>query len=180
MTAPGFLRRPDGSVLLAGLAPAFVHVLHELPSLLDAEDEAIHGRLFPYPSDDPDERKEWERLVHPDLFALVRSAREIVAKDLAGLVEDPDAPFFPTWDLVIPAQHVQGWLAALNAGRLALGARHGIEEDDMADLMPADEIDERRTVVLKIHLLGWLQQVLIEGLHPPPEDVADDDEPSPA
>ena len=81
MTAPGFLRRPDGSVLLAGLAPAFVHVLHELPSLLETEeDEAIHERLFPYPSDDPDERKEWERLVHPDLFALVRSAREIVAK----------------------------------------------------------------------------------------------------
>lgn len=174
MTAPGFEQTPDGGVFLSDLAPAFVHVLREIPAILAAEDEAVRGRIFPYPSDDPDDRKEWERLVHPDLFALVRSAHDIVSRDLQNLKPRVDPPFFPTWDLAIPAAHVQAWLSAFNIARLALGAMHDIEEEDMGSFPTAEEIDERQMAVLKINLLGWLQQVLLEGLHPPPEDDGGD------
>ncbi len=171
------LDRHDDGVAFDNLAPAFIMLLMELPELLGPDQpDAVKRRLFPDVTHDDDARDEWRRLVHPELFALLASAREIVQTDLAGLQpSDPEAGFV-TWRLEIPAAHVTGWISALNAGRLALGAAHEIEnaddmhpEFDSGDPDAELELDEQRIAVVKIHLLGELQAMLIMDQHPSPE-----------
>ena len=167
---PRLERQPDGGIAIEDLTPPFVFILLELPGLLgpDQPDE-VKRRLFPDPSEDDEIRKDWARLVHPELYALLASAREIVLKDLGKLL-----PSGATCRLEIPAPHVNAWISALNAARLALAAIHGIEDED--DLHPFDdpeeedddedrdevvELDARRLAVVKIHLLGELQVLLV-------------------
>jgi len=179
---PRLSRQPDGSIAVEELTPPFLFVLFEVPGLLgpDQPDE-VKRRLFPDPSDNEEIRKDWERLVHPELYALLASAREIVRKDLGRMV-----PAGGTCRLEIPAPHVSAWISALNTARLALGAVHGIEDED--DLHPFDdpeeedddgeevvELDERRLAVVKIHLLGELQALLV--LEQDPEAAGPDYDP---
>ncbi|MHC4162744.1 MAG: DUF2017 family protein [Planctomycetota bacterium] len=165
---PRLERQPDGGIAIEDLTPPFVFILLELPGLLgpDQPDE-VKRRLFPDPAEEDEIRKDWARLVHPELYALLASAREIVRKDLGKLL-----PSGGTCRLEIPAPHVNAWISALNAARLALGAIQGIEDED--DLHPFDdpeeddddreevvELDARRLAVAKIHLLGELQALLV-------------------
>ncbi|MHC4971966.1 MAG: DUF2017 family protein [Planctomycetota bacterium] len=163
---PRIERQADGGVAIEDLAPPFVFILLEMPGLLgpDQPDE-VKQRLFPDPSEDDEIRKDWARLVQPELYALLASAREIVLRDLGKL-----APSGGVCRLEIPAPHVNAWISALNAARLALGAVHGIEDED--DLHPfgdpddedddeAVELDDRRLAIVKIHLLGELQALLV-------------------
>jgi len=174
MYAPRLIRHADGRVVLDRLAPAFVHVLHELPDLLgpDQPDE-VKDRLYQHATEDEEHKKEWERFVHPDLFALVASAREVVLEDLGGFRPDEDPEHAGTWRLEIEGKHVPAWISGLNVARLTLGARHEIEEGDMAEEFVPDDWDEKDVAVAKIHLLAWLQQLLIEDQHPTPEDYRD-------
>lgn len=168
MMFPRVRRNDDGGVTIEDLAPPFVFILLELPGMLgpDQPDE-VKQRLFPDPSEDDEIRKDWARLVRPELYALLASAREIVQKDLRGLVSSGGL-----CRLDIPEPHVNAWISALNAARLALGAIHGIEdEDDLHPFAVADddeeeddepvELDERRLAIVKIHLLGELQALLV-------------------
>jgi len=167
---PHVTRRPDGSAAIEGLFPLHVAALVEVPELIDKPVGDVRRRLFPEPSDDLTQRKEWERLVRPELFALLASAREILMRDLKGLEAAEPVDDIPRWSVVVPAQHVNAWISALNAARLALGTEHGIEsEEDMhPDFEEKDgkiELDEKTLAVLKISVLADLQALLIlDGL----------------
>lgn len=161
---PRVERQADGGIAIEDLTPPIVFILLELPGMLgpDQPDE-VKQRLFPDPSEDDETRKDWARLVQPELYALLASAREIVQRDLGGLVSSGGL-----CRLEIPAPHVNAWISALNAARLALGAVHGIEDED--DLHPFGlaeeddepvELDERGLAIVKIHLLGELQALLV-------------------
>jgi len=171
---PTISRDEDGALLFTNLAPWFVSVLLELPSWLeqDKQDDTIKQRLFPDPSDDEKQREDWRKYVHPELFALLADAREIVMRDLGELIPADEGAPLGAWQMRIAAEHVNGWISALNAARLAIGAKHGIEEEDMVEeQIEPEEFDDKRLAVTKIHLLGWLQQIIIEDLSPPPEGL---------
>ncbi len=170
MMFPRITRQPDGSAAIKGLFPLHVEALVEVPELLEKPEGEARQRLFPDPSDDAKQREDWERLVRPELFALLASAKEIVARDLKGLVPTTPLGPVPRWNLTVPAQHVNAWISALNAARLALGARHGVatEQDLRPELVEKDgkiEMDERTFAIVKINVLAELQALLIlEGL----------------
>lgn len=180
MIFPRLERYADGRLAFEDLAPPFLILILEVPQLLDVDGqpEAARARLFPEPGDDPRMREEWRRLVHPELFALLASARAIVLRDLRGLRPSPSELGMGTWRLEIPPEHVNAWISALNAARLTLGAIHGIESEEdlrVGEEGPEDEGDpadppeaERRLAVTKIHLLGELQAMLILDQCPPP------------
>ncbi len=177
MIFPHVKRGEDGSVRIESLFPLHVAALVEVPELLDKPEGDVRRRLFPEPSDDAKQKDEWDRLVRPELFALLASAREILVRDLRAL--EPAEPLggVPRWNVSVPAQHVNAWISALNAARLALGAAHGVEsEQDLhPDLEEKDgkiELDERTFAVVKINVLADLQALLIldglpEGERPP-------------
>ena len=171
---PSLSHGQDGALLFSNLAPWFVSVLLELPHWLeqDKQDDTIRRRLYPEPSDDEEQREDWRKYVHPDLFALLADAREIVLHDLGALTPADEEDPLGVWEMRIPKEHINGWISALNAARLAIGAKHEIEEEDMSDEpTELEEFDERRLAVTRIHLLGWLQQLIIEDRNPPPDGL---------
>jgi hypothetical protein len=160
---PAVTFEPDGSVVIGPLGHWHVETLVGLPELLAKEQpDAVLERLFPRASEgDESLNREWERLVVPELVALLASARELVVKDLEGL-EPIDPPGGSEWRLRIPEKHRNAWINALQAARLTLSERFGIAEEDME--RPLEKIRNERDLALwKVHELGWLQGSLIEG-----------------
>jgi hypothetical protein len=174
---PALRPHPEGGWILDDLAPWFVTTLLGLPELLAPDPpERVRRRLYPDPTedDDPDTREEWARLVHPELFALLASAREIVERDLRSLelgIEPGQA------SLTIPEDHVQAWISALNAGRLALSEEHGIDASVMDRSAPrATEDPETSVALTRIDLMGWIQEMLVHAVAPPPPDAFDEED----
>jgi hypothetical protein len=175
MMGPRMVRMSDGGIRMTELAPWFVGVLLELPELLDSDQpEAVSRRLYPDPSNDDEQKRDWEKFVRPELFALVASAREIVMRDIGGMGPEEEPAGLVLWSLAIPADHIQAWISALNVARLTLSEKYGIDEDDMLDHdepidLESEEWNEKHFALARIHLLGYLQQMLIEEESPPPE-----------
>ena len=164
-------RDEDGDVILRGLSPWLVAAIFELPGILAAEpSNEVRKRLFPSPSeDDAEMEEEWARLVHPELFSLLASAREIVERDIGNL------------SLTVPADHVQAWISALNAARLTLAETHGIDEGDLdGEPDTSDWSEEKEGAVVRLEMLGWLQEMLIRAVAPPPPGEEDGEAPDTA
>ncbi len=167
---PSLSPNPDGSIRLESLDPWLVVILREIPTLLDPDQpDAARRRLYSLPSDDEEQAREWERLVHPELFALVATAQEVVRRDLDEIEMDEEGG-----RITIPAKHVNVWISALNVARLTLGSVHEFDEDDMEGLEPTGYSD-RDMARVKVYLMGWLQQMLIEAVHPFPEEEEEED-----
>jgi len=164
LKGPRVRRRHDGDVQLSGLPPWMVGVLQEIEVLLAPDQPgSVRQRLFPDVSADPDEAEEWRRLTHPELFALLASARDVLVRDLQRLEErgDGSEQEAAAARLLIPSSHVNAWLHALGAARLTLAELHEIEEEDLHE----EELvvrDDQTAAVARIHVLGWLQQLLVE------------------
>lgn len=148
----------DGSVRLAGLPPWYAIALKSIPRLLGGEQpDGVKARLFPFPSGDRELREEWARLVHPELFAALATAKEIVEKDMESLAIRDDA-----FAVTIPETHRNGWISAINAARLALAERFGIGKEEMARDVPCEDAT-KEAARLRIDMLAHVQQLLIEG-----------------
>ncbi len=167
---PSARRQADGAILLQDLTPWFLAELLRLPELLHPDQpEKVKRRLFPDASDDDEGiRDEWRRLVHPELFALLGSACEIVEHDLEGIDLGGD---LQAGRIVIPAGHAPAWISALNAARLTLSELHDIRDEEMAAAEPGLPVDlgqETTMALARIHLLAWLQEAIILAEHPQP------------
>jgi hypothetical protein len=153
-------RRKDGTICVAGLSSIEVMVLRQVPDLLGRDQpEAVRKRLFPDAFDDDERADEWRRTQHPELFALLADSKRIVESDLASLAPRARPP---GWAMQIPAAHVNAWLSALNAARLAIVAEQGLTA---AELEAEElELDDRGLAVVKSSVLGGLQQGIVEAL----------------
>lgn len=167
MTSATVARLPDGTVRLDRW-PAWAHaLLLRLPELSDPEVPGVaHDRLYPLPrvGDEHDEEhaEEWRRHVHPEIFSLLASAREIVRKDLD---QAKRGKLGALRRLDIPPANLPGWIAALNAARLRLAAENDVDEAAMKAVLP--DLPERlREPVALIDFFGWFQQTLVEGVDP--------------
>jgi hypothetical protein len=152
---------PDGECILRHLPPIYVEALLCLPQILEDDDEAVHERLFPvsYP-EDADKEAEWERLGRPELKALFASRTEIIRDDLQNLALEP---VFQGFRLDIPSNHRAAWMAGLNAARLALGVLHEVGAEDMEEELDLEDPTDRQLGLLKIHLLGYLQGLIVDA-----------------
>jgi hypothetical protein len=166
MMQPVMARRPDGTLSLLFLPPEFSALLLEIPALLDDDDRPeVQSRRYQVPTaDDEEANAEWARMMHPDLFHLVAEARDVVARDLQ-LLEQTHAD--PTGgQLNIPTDHRNAWISAIQTVRVSLGAAHSIDAEDMEDLTILSERGERSRAIMRIHVLGDLQGLLIQEVDP--------------
>lgn len=119
----------------------------------------VKDRLYPAVGDDEKRRAEWARNVHPELFALVESARTVVIADLAGAERGTRGALTR---LEVPAEHVPAWISALNTARLHLATLHDIDAGAMR--APSHDLtDEKRGPVGLIDFYGWIQGLLVES-----------------
>ena len=186
---PTVTPQPDGGLRIGNLSPWFTQTLLELDELLDPnQPEKVKRRLYPMPSDDETQREDWERLVHPDLRALVASAREIVNEDLKGLQAGLGLPRRKTaeeiaedeadgeeddggwvaqvgWHLDVPANHVQAWISALQTARLTLAELHGVGERESREL-DIDPEDPVSMAIARMQTYAWLLELILERVDP--------------
>ena len=115
--------------VFADMEPLIVELLRGLPACADPDDEASRKRIFSTPTagDDPQADREWREEVEPELRELFQTHVDAVAADLAAIQQKGD-----TFTLGIPAENSRAWIHTLNQARLALGARHGVTDEDTA------------------------------------------------
>lgn len=166
-------REPDGSYRITGIPFGLALWLVELPGLIGQDlPPEVRARLYPPPGSDEQMQVEWERLMVPELFALLASSRDVVLKDLAPLRSRlrKAEELFEDGELTIAPEHVNAWISALNAARLALGAQFEVTAEDMAEGREPVKFDAREAAIAKIDVYAWMQGTLIHGTFPPPEE----------
>ena len=142
------------------IPPLLAGLMRQIPGLFEQDCSEAEDRLFPSPTEDPNDealREDWKAHVEPELHALFLSARQVVEADLRGLQESEGS-----YKLEFPASHAESWLNALNQARIRLAAEHHLEEPELSQAGPWAILTERDLAKLQIHFYAALQQWLVE------------------
>ena len=154
-----FRRASADSWELREVHPLFATLLVDLPKVASRHKKA-QARLYPDPTGGAGEeqlRRDWKEHVRPELERLFSTSRDIVARDLEGL-----GPNGHGTKVVIPTNHIDAWLNALNQARLVIVEENRFAESDLVQREPPDLATRRGLSLLKIHFYAHLQELLVE------------------
>ncbi|MBK9386896.1 MAG: DUF2017 family protein [Planctomycetes bacterium] len=166
--------RLDAGWLFGDISPEALTTLEAVPLLITSRDPRVLKRLYPETYEDEEQEREWRRNAGEELKHLFASREELVRGDLQR-IREPLAGRGKV--LLIPDPHASGWLAALNAARLALYALNDLEPGWMAGVERERMSPQQRTALARIRLLAELQSVLLgERTSPPEAPTADPEE----
>jgi hypothetical protein len=126
----------DEKVFLSEL----LEVLAGVPRIGD--DPASQRLRVPVYLDDPESNEEWWRLMGEELTAARHADRHVFQK----VMDDPGRTH-------LNGEEADAFLRVLNEGRLALGARFGVEVEEDHAALPEDQRDI-------LDYLGWLLEEL--------------------
>lgn len=155
-------RIDEQTVAIEDLDLFLCELLQQIPVSADTSDsESASARLYSSPTHgaEPEFDEEWKEYVEPEMHEHFESALDVVRADMAGF-PSPDAEAHQT--LLVPVDHLESWIHALNQARLALGARYDVTEEDMDDLPSGG--DERALAIFQIHFYGYLQERFLAEL----------------
>ena len=125
---------------------------------LDRDDPAL-ARLFPEASKNSEEASEFRRLMEGEL----RTQKERDAATVLAALTPAEGRVDP--EVSIPVLEQNAWLRTLNAIRLVLGARLGIDDEKDAELVDdLDPGDERAPVADVYHWIGYVQSLLLDAI----------------
>lgn len=127
-----------------------------LPGAASAEDDASMERIFSGPTGgkEPEIESDWREYVVPDLRKLFQSHVDVVSADLAAMDKGKKSA-----ELLICNDHARAWVHTLNQARLALAARHEINEES-SSLHSETQIDS--VVSLQMDLYGTVLSLLLD------------------
>lgn len=152
----------DGGVLFEGIDPLLHKMLTEIRTAAELDDPRVEARFYQSPTTDPeavDLREDWKAFVQPDLHSAFASSREVVVADLRRCSSNPQGHH----SLLIPKNHIDHWLSALNQARLALVESHGFSESEMSR-QPENLEDLRDYALLQLSIYGLMQEWLVSLL----------------
>ena len=155
-----FRRASADSWELREVHPLFATLLVDLPKVASRHKKA-QARLYPDPTGGAGEEqlcRDWKEHVRPELERLFSTSRDIVARDLEGL-----GPNGHRTKVVIPTNHIDAWLNALNQARLVIVEENRFAESDLDQREPPDLATRRGLSLLKIHFYAHLQELLVEA-----------------
>ena len=143
--------------VFADMEDLIVELLRGLPACADPDDRASQRRIFSSPTGgaDVEADREWSEEIEPEMRELFQSHVDVVAADLAAMQQAGDA-----FTLSIPAKNSRAWIHTLNQARLALGARHGLTDDDTAGRRRPR--GPKAFAVMQIDFYGMLLSALLE------------------
>ena len=134
-----------------------IEMLRELPGRAATDDDAARARIFSSPTDgaDAQEDQDWRENVTPELREFFQSHVDVVRGNLAQLKTDG-----ATATLSIPIANARAWIHTLNQARLALGARHGVTEDDI-EVRRKPRSEAKAYALMQIDFYGMLLGLLL-------------------
>jgi Domain of unknown function (DUF2017) len=157
-------RRKDG-LEISELDPFLAELLRQIPASTSVENSpAAQKRIFSTPADSKHEQvcAEWKDYVEPELQRLFRSATETVAADLQQLSGNEKT--FANRTLVIPTDHADAWLNALNQARLAIAARNDFSDGELGDNYRSPIGSRRDLSLFQVNFYGFLQEFILREL----------------
>lgn len=157
-------RMPDG-LRISELDPFLTELLRQIPESAKLDDApAAKARLFSEPAgaDDSEFRKEWQAYVRPELERLFRSAGETVTQDLKQLCGKEKT--FANHTLVIPNEHADAWLNALNQARLAIAATNEFTEPELCDCYRSPIGSRRDLSLFQVNFYGFVQELILREM----------------
>jgi hypothetical protein len=149
-------RLRGGGVVLREVEPFLLGWLERLVDGAELQAPEAEARMLPMPEVDPEGElnEDWCAYVQPGLLEQFREARQMVAIDLHRMKSGKG-------ELLIPRNHFDGWMNALNQSRLALVAAHNLGERELGQ-SPEDWPEERRELMIRLHFYAVLLEVLVE------------------
>lgn len=154
------LHHGNGSFVLSDVEQPLQEVLTAIPAAAEPKgSHAAYERLYPKPAREeeaPGMSKEWAEYVQPELREIFESSTSTVEEDLDQFSEGGK--------IVIPEDHIDSWLNALNQARIALAARFEISEADIEHQISHTPNTERELALFQIHFYGFLQEFIIQGI----------------
>ncbi|MCB9887353.1 MAG: hypothetical protein H6838_17820 [Planctomycetes bacterium] len=140
------------------MTPECAATLEGVPLLLESTDPRVTERIYPETCVAEEDERQWRDHAVPELERLFASRCQLVRRDLAAMKKvDPAGSHV----LVIPDVHVNAWLAALNAARLALYALNDLTAEWMAGKETGSASAKQLEALARIHLLAEVQAVLL-------------------
>lgn len=160
--------RLEEGFIFGDLTPAAVDTLNGVPMLIESSDARVRDRLLPETCAREEDEEHWREHAVPELERLFLSRAQLVRRDLETLRKMPETL---NSVLLVPHEHANAWLAALNAARLALF----VLNDMTAEHLEVDGFDKatakQKEAILRIEMLAEMQAVLLGDF-----EVSDEDE----
>ena len=153
-----WVARVEEGLVFGGLTAATVDTLRGVPMLIESNDERVRQRLLPETCAAEDDEQHWREHAVPELERLFLSRAQLVRRDLDKMraVADGDEHV-----LLVPDEHVNAWIAALNAARLALYVLNDMTAAHMEEEGFADASPKQQQAILRIGLLAEMQAVML-------------------
>ena len=153
------IRVTDDGWVFEEMDPFIVELIRNVPGSAVADDEPARSRIFSAPTggSDLEADAEWREHVEPGMRELFQSHTDIVAADIATVRRKEDA-----FTLSIPAAHARAWIHTLNQARLALGALHGVTDDDTTGRRRKHG-EAKAFAIMQIDFYGMLLGYLLSG-----------------
>jgi len=138
-------------------------LLRQVPACCELDEGSnAESRIFPAPADanEQDLLQDWKEFVRPELRHLFRSAKETVEADL-GLLK---MKIGHLGRFLVPLEHAEPWLNALNQARLILAAKYEFSEAELSALEAPRTFSQRELVLHQINFYAAIQERIIEIL----------------
>jgi hypothetical protein len=139
-------------------------LLKQVPACCELDEGSdAESRIFPAPANatEPDLLRDWDEYVRPELRHLFRSAKETVETDLESLKMKVGR----LGRFVVPLEHGESWLNALNQARLILAAKFEFSERELSAFDLPRTFSQRELVLHQINFYAAIQERIIEILN---------------
>ncbi|MBV8102469.1 MAG: hypothetical protein JOZ31_25280 [Verrucomicrobia bacterium] len=139
-------------------------LLRQVPACCDLDEGSkAEARIFPPPANtnDPDFLRDWHEYVRPELQHLFRSAKETVETDLGSL----KMKVGHLGRFLVPLEHGEPWLNALNQARLILATKFEFSEAELSAFDLSRTFSQRELVLHQINFYAAIQERIIEILN---------------
>ncbi|MCK5944639.1 MAG: DUF2017 family protein [Planctomycetes bacterium] len=150
--------RVDEGYVFGDLTPAAVETLRGVPMLIESSDQRVRDRLLPDTCQEEEDERHWREHAVPELERLFLSRAQLVRRDLETLRKLPKSS---NCVLLVPDEHVNAWVAALNAARLALYVLNDMTAEHLEEDGFATASAKQQEAVLRISLLAEMQAVML-------------------
>jgi hypothetical protein len=138
-------------------------LLRQVPACCQLDQGSnAESRIFPRPADatEPNFLQDWNEYVRPELQHLFLSAKETVEADLGQL----KMKLGHLGRFLVPMEHGEPWLNALNQARLILAAKYEFSEAELSALASPKTFSQRELVLHQINFYAAIQERIIEIL----------------
>jgi hypothetical protein len=154
------------------LTPAAVETLKGVPMLIESSDSRVRDRLLPETCSKEEDEEHWREHAVPELERLFLSRAQLVRRDLDALRKLPESP---NSVLLVPDEHVNAWVAALNAARLALFALSDMAAEHLDVEGFGKATPKQREAILRLDMMAEMQSVMLGNHELDDEDSSFED-----